>query len=563
MADNKLEIEIIDDGDGGATSLSPDDFSSIREFNKALARLKAETRAQEFEASQELKARRANLKNQKATLDEEKQARKTGVEQIRMEVQERKARRQLDVVVQQEERAREAEINKRDRHREMMLRHILGAVNPNSTFQYRMSSIYGLLNTAGVTSSRESSGEENENGERGVYDRVHDIMEAAASGIKSLFGQTTTFFASLFGKAALSSVVSPTSSPNVPPIDPASTQELVMPGETETDMPWWWSYRPQKFRPKWYIESMRPSGALNAGSQMMGMAIPPVPVNPYPTAAGGAGGGGAIPPIAAGGGGGTIPPIAAGASPGGQGGGGGSGKFLAAGIALRGMSALGLGIAGFAAGALVATTALTALYGATNLLSRRFVGVADEIGQWSIAMTMAKTETTLRTMAFNMERANRFGEQFAEFEKAKTTANIGMAKLYDSITMPFMPLVTGSYNLLGKIADGLSELIDMAFTFTGGRFVLDLLGEFAGNTIPGIWEGLNNPDGTRGAGAFIKLLQDIFRVLNRNLGIGNGPSQGELTASSQLAAFLNMPISNQIDRVRVSGFQGFAGDIGL
>ena len=120
---------------------------------------------------------------------------------------------------------------------------------------------------------------------------------------------------------------------------------------------------------------------------------------------------------------------------------------------------------------------------------------------------MAKTETTLRTMAFDMDRAQRFGAQFADFERAKTTANIGMAKLYDAVTMPFMPLATGSYNLLGKIAEGLGELIDMAFTFTGGKFILDLMGELIGETLPGIWDALNNPDGTRGLGAVIQMAQ--------------------------------------------------------
>lgn len=544
----KLEVEIIDSGDGSASALSPDDFASVREFNKALARLKAAARAKEFEENQELKARKQIVKDQKMTFDEEKAVKKKEIEQTRLTVQEMKAKRQLDVVIGQQQRAREAEINKRDRHREMMLRHVLGAVNPNSTFQYRMSSIYGLLNTAGITSQRDVSRVPGEG--EGVQQRVGGILQSLSDGLKTLFGQTGSFFRGAQAKGMASQVI--TTSPATTAAAGMAKETITSVSPPEEEMPWWWGYKPKGFKPTDRDKLQSINRMISGEYKPLGIrsnvpALQPanikmaIPVQPG--AAGGIGGGG-------------FPPI--GGSPAGPLGGGSSfTPMLLNAAGFIGKAAIGLGV--FAAGTSLVVGGLTTLYGALNLVSRRFVTMSEELKTWSISLTMAKTETTLRTMAFNMERAQKFGPELAQFERSKTTADIGFTKLYDSITMPFLPLVTGSYNLLGKIADGLSELIDMVFTFTGGRFILDVVGEIIGTVIPNFWFNINNPDGSRGGGAIIGMAVDIAKAVMGAISGERTPNQAELSMARGLAEFLNMPVANTTGEMNTFSFSGFSG----
>lgn len=452
----KLEIEIIDDGGGNAASLSPDDFRTVREFNAALARLKAAARAKEFEESQELKARRNALRDQKQADAQVIQAKRSEIQQTRLNVQEMKARRQLEVAIQQEQRARDAEFNKKDRHREMMLRHILGAINPNSTFQYRMSSVYGLLNTAGITSSRnEQSGDASG---QATTQKVDDVLGTLSSGLKNLFGQTGAFIRSLFGMSVVSqksSAMNNLIKSGAVPNQQASV--IASPPETDGDEnPWWWNLRNKSvgdtnslrainnnLLPKPKANLQKQGGLPFAKPANIKMAI--VAGNNQPPA------GGANNVFAPGGP--PTPPV--GGSPaggaGGAGGGGWIGKFATGVAANLGSIAV--------AGAMVAGI-FTAIGAAGALLSWRFQAAAEDMRMWSGALIGSSIERQMRMMSFNVERAQRYGEDLAGFEQSRTNVEIAMTKLGDSLTMAFIPIMNVMNNVIVSISNKLTSILD-------------------------------------------------------------------------------------------------------
>lgn len=449
----KLEIEIIDDGGGNAASLSPDDFRTVREFNAALARLKAAARAKEFEESQELKARRNALKDQKQVNAEVTQAKRTEIQQTRLNVQEMKARRQLEVAIQQEQRARDSEFNKKDRHREMMLRHVLGAINPNSTFQYRMSSIYGLLNTAGITSVRnEQSGDASD---QTTAQKVDDVLGTLSSGLKNLFGQTGAFIRSLFGMSVISQKSSAMS--NLITSGAAQNQQasvIASPPENDGDEnPWWWNLRRKSAGDTNSLRAInnnllpKPKASLqNAG----GLPFPK-PANIKMAIVQG----GNQPP--AGGAnnvfnpGGPPAPPAGGSPAGGAGGGNWFGKF-ATGVAanLGSIAVTGAMVAGI----------FTAIGAAGALLSWRFQAAADELRMWSGALIGSSIERQMRLMSFNVERAQKYGEDLAGFEQSRTNVEIAMTKLGDSLTMAFIPIMNVMNNVIVSISNKLTSILD-------------------------------------------------------------------------------------------------------
>lgn len=505
----KLEVEIIDSGDGSASALSPDDFASVREFNKALARLKAAARAKEFEENQEIKGRRQLLKDQKMTFDEEKAVKKKEIEQTRLTVQEMKAKRQLDVVIRQQQRAREADINKQDRHREMMLRHVLGAINPNSTFQYRMSSIYGLLNTAGITSQRDVSRVPGEG--EGVQQRVGGILQSLSDGLKTLFGQTGSFFRGAQAKGMASQVI--TTSPATTAAAGMAKETITSVSPPEEEMPWWWGYKPKGFKPTERDRLKSMAQMISGEYKPLGIrsnvpALQPanikmdIPVQPG-GAAGGIGGGG-------------FPPI--GGSPAGAaGGGGGGGGLIAGGLKFVSNNLMSIGIV-----AGVASLAFGGLAIASRMLTNRFNDAIDSVRNWSGALIASGITTQMRMMRFNIERAGKFGERLSSFEQSRTSLDIAMTKLGDSLTMAFAPIISGINSVAASGAESLSRIVDMLSKFFNGTYFfnpeqLEKFDNFIAN-----------------AAALVPLFGEFLRSSKKFYG-----SEGDISAA--LANFLNAP----------------------
>lgn len=505
----KLEVEIIDTGDGGATALSPDDFATVREFNKALARMKAAARAKEFEENQEIKGRRQLLKDQKMTFDEEKAVKKKEIEETRLTVQEMKAKRQLDVVIRQQQRAREADINKQDRHREMMLRHVLGAINPNSTFQYRMSSIYGLLNTAGITSQRDVSRVPGEG--EGVQQRVGGILQSLSDGLKTLFGQTGSFFRGAQAKSMASQVI--TTSPATTAAG-MTKETITSVSPPEEEMPWWWGYKPKGFKPTERDRLKSMAQMISGEYKPLGIrsnvpALKPanikmaIPVQPG--AAGGIGGGG-FPPV------GGSPAGAAGGA-----GGGGGGGLMAGAMRLISGNLLSIGIAaGITAGV------FGGLILASRLLTNRFNNAIDSIRNWSGALIASGITTQMRMMRFNIERAGKFGERLASFEQSQTSLDIAMTKLGDSLTMAFAPLLTSINNGLTVAVDELSSIADIIGKLLSGNF------NFTQDEIKNIMNFFATG---------VLVMPDLKEFLRNNK---DKITTGENTIATNLARFLNM-----------------------
>ena len=505
----KLEVEIIDSGDGSASALSPDDFASVREFNKALARMKAAARAKEFEENQEIKGRRQLLKDQKMTFDEEKSVKKKEIEQTRLAVQEMKAKRQLDVVIRQQQRAREADINKQDRHREMMLRHVLGAINPNSTFQYRMSSIYGLLNTAGITSQRDVSRVPGEG--EGVQQRVGGILQSLSDGLKTLFGQTGSFFRGAQAKSMASQVI--TTSPATTAAAGMAKETITSVSPPEEEMPWWWGYKPKGFKPTERDRLKSISQMISGEYKPLGIrsnapALQPanikmaIPVQPG--AAGGIGGGG-FPPV------GGSP---AGAAGGGAGGGGG---LFASGLRFVSNNLMSIGIV-----AGVASLAFGGLAIASRMLTNRFNDAIDSVRNWSGALIASGVSTQMRKMQFNIERAEKFGETLASFEQSQTSLDIAMTKLGDSLTMSFSPLLSGINNLLSAVATDIASGIDFIAKMAGSS-IFNITTENYDKLLNFLYN-IGSP------------LYDLLKHFKKN----NLPSNANSIAAS-LANFLNAP----------------------
>jgi hypothetical protein len=476
MADNKLEIEIIDDGDGGVTSLSPDDFSSIREFNKALARLKAEVRAQEFEATQELKARKAALKDQKLSFDEQKQVRKLNIEDTKLQVQERKAKKQLDVVIEQERRAKEARENKTDRHREMMLRHVLGALNPNSTFQYRMSSIYGLINTARNAAARKSEDDESESGDSDtrekdkVMDIVKDSLNRLREGLQRIFSRNANAkFANVTSQSVSAAVnAQRTSGMAAAATSPTATSgsSIISPSgaaEASDDSPWWWNYRPKGFQAttgdklRIINQKMLPGPGTMTGFKPSPTGGSPVPAGAPPVAGPGPGGYGSgniasLTTNLTGGGGAGMPPSPVG---GGAGAGGAGGGAAATGFRMFGMS---LGKLAIAAGVVVGGLLLAAV--AVRYLAGRFTDAADKVRVWSSSLIASGINSQMRFMQQDIRRGQQYGAGLAEFENSQTSLTIALTDMMDSITMPFLPLISGIYDFISEIAGYIKNIAD-------------------------------------------------------------------------------------------------------
>lgn len=543
----KLEVEIIDSGDGGASALSPEDFATVREFNQALARLKAAARAKEFEENQELKSRRQTLKDQKISFDEEKSAKKKEIEQTRLLVQDIKSRRQLEVARAQEQRAKEAEVNKIDRHREMMLRHALGAINPNSTFQYRMSSIYGMLNTAGVTSQR---GQLAQTGPGESFSqKIKGAFQSLGDSIRSLFDQTGAFFRGAgtrenipvsrpFVRTAPQGIIPGTSEEREITYASASAKEsLFTPqGGQKSKLPQIKILLNQTQQPPELPISTSPTGiqshkgftnVTNAAQNLVGnieSAVENFGTGILGSLGGGGGGGGGGTAAAAGGAGGAKPTGQAGAGARAAGGAAAGGGALGSLGAIGGLAALVMiGIEIQKIPFKMVISVWKTLINTAEMLNDRFTKTIAAVGNWSAALIASGVETQLRMMSLNIERARKYGPGLASFEQSKTSLEIALIRLGDSITMLFLPVLTGISNFLASLIEDVASIVEMLKKFFSGALF------FSDQQRTRFWE-------------FIEGVIRVLPILNRFLGDKDtgGPS-AEIAAG--LSRFLNGPVT--------------------
>jgi hypothetical protein len=532
----KLEIEIIEDGDGGTQSLSPRDFPNIREFNRALAQLKAEVRAREFDESQATKVRKKALNDQKLQFNEQKQAKTSEIQQTKLTVQEMKARRQLEVAAGQSQRSREAELNRQNRQREIMLRNVLGAINPNSTFQYRMSSLYGLINTAGISANQEN--ETPQQLQQGAFSKLNDIYSVVSGGLRNLFKQASTQFNQPQSQNKQASIqFNQPQSQNVPIARLAQQTAAQQQTNQEDYQPWWMTYktpaeRENKARDE-RINKLLPTPFGNrvpvpkAGSpvspqfaqqalvQAMGLKPPPQTLPNLIATPAGMGGGGSVPPTVAGASPAGIPP----------GGGGIINTILNSTIGRLGL---------IAAGAFIVKKAFDLLSSAAAALNRRFTKVIEDIRPFSPALIMSGVTSDLRMMQFNRERGRMFGSQLAGYEQSQTSLKIAFEKLIDSLTMPLTNVMTTVNNELARLTESITVLVDILKLISGNMPGDD----FASNLAK--------------LGIYLKDLSLFFA--------GYGPFPKPATAagvdvgelSSQLAQFLNMPLPPGIQQDQFS-----------
>jgi len=526
----KLEIEIIEDGDGGTQSLSPKDFPNIREFNRALAQLKAEVRAREFDESQATKVRKKALNDQKLQFNEQKQAKTSEIQQTKLTVQEMKARRQLEVAAGQSQRSREAELNRQNRQREMMLRNVLGAINPNSTFQYRMSSLYGLINTAGISANQENASPQQL--QQGAFSKLNDIYSVVSGGLRNLFKQASTQF-------------NQPQSQNVPTAQLAQQTAAQQQADQEDYQPWWMTYKtPAQRENKARDERINKLLPTPFGNLRLGVPAPGSPVSsrfdqqkfvqalgfrPPPQT---------LPNLIATpagmGGGGSVPPTVAGASPAGipPGGGGIINTILNSTIGRLGL---------IAAGAFIVKKAFDLLSSAAAALNRRFTKVIEDIRPFSPALIMSGVIGELRTMQFNMERAKMFGERLSTYEQSKVGLNIAVERLFDTMTMPLVPVMSQLNQLMTDATNTMNGILQILINLKDGKINL------SDDTITSMVK-------------FAKMAGDTILW---SAGIGGPPKLPDAAGvdvaklSSQLAQFLNMPLPPGVQQDQ------FSFDMGL
>jgi hypothetical protein len=512
----KLEIEIIEDGDGGTQSLSPQDFPNIREFNRALAQLKAEARAREFDESQAIKERKKALNEQKLQFNEQKQAKTLEIQQTKLTVQDMKARRQLEVAAGQNQRAREAELNRQNRQREMMLRHVLGAINPNSTFQYRMSSLYGLINTAGVTANKENVSPQQL--QQGAFSKLNDIYSVVSGGLRNLFRQASTQF-------------NQPQKQNAPVSELAQQSAAQQQANQEDYQPWWMTYKtPAQREAKARDERINKLLPTPFSNLRLGVPAPGSPVSsrfdqqkfvqalgfrPPPQT---------LPnliatPAGIGGGGGSVPPIAAGTSPAGIPPGGGSGI-----LNMLFNTTIGrLGLLGLAAYGV--KKAFDLLSSAAFALDRRFTRVIEDIRPFSSALIMSGVIGELRTMQFNMERGKMFGERLSTYEQSKVGLNIAVERLFDTMTMPLVPVMSQLNQLMTDATNTMNGILQILINLKDGKIKLSddtitsmvKFAKMVGDAI--LWAAGGNPPKLPDAAGV-----DVSKL------------------ASQLSQFLNMPL---------------------